>query len=60
MTTLFTFLNLRFLISDKRSGEASFMDLSNLSLNLFSSAKLLELDFLLQLSSDKYADVVFN
>ena len=36
------------------------MDLSNLSLNLFSSAKLLELDFLLQLSSDKYADVVFN
>ena len=36
------------------------MDLSDLSLNLFSSVKLLELDFLLQLSSDKYADVVFN
>ena len=60
MTTLFTFLNLRFLISDKRSGESSFMDLSDLSLNLFSSVKLLELDFSLQLSSDKYADVVFN
>ena len=39
---LFTFLNLRVLISDKVSRDASCMDLS---LKLFSSAKLSELDF---------------
>ena len=40
MITLFMFLNLRFSISDEGSRNPSFMDLSNLSLNLFSSAKL--------------------
>ena len=47
MITLFTFLNLKLLISDKGSRDASFMDLSDLSLNLFLSAKLSEHNFLL-------------
>ena len=52
MITLFTFLNLRFLISDKESRGASFMDPSDLSPNSLSVAKLSELDFLLQLLSE--------
>ena len=50
--TLFMFLNLRFLIPDKGSREASFMDFPDLLLNLFSSAKLSELDFVSQVFSE--------
>ena len=46
------FLNLRFLIPDKGSREASFMDFPDLLLNLFSSAKLSELDFVSQVFSE--------
>ena len=53
MITLFTFVNLRFLISGKSSKDTSFIDLSDLSLNLFLSDKLLELDFSLQLFSEQ-------
>ena len=53
MITLYTFLNLRFLISDKGSGDASFMDASDLSPNSLPVAKLSELDFLLQLLSEQ-------
>ena len=53
MITLFTFLNYRFLISDKGSRDASFMDPSDLSPNSLSVAKLSELDFLLQLLSEQ-------
>ena len=52
MITLFMFLNRRFLISDKTSRDASFMDLSDLSLKLLSPAKLSDLDFFLQLFSE--------
>ena len=52
MITLFTFLKIRFLISDKGSRDASFMDPSDLSPNTLSVAKLSELDFLFQLLSE--------
>ena len=53
MITLFVFLNRRFLNSDKGSRDASFMDLSDLSLKSFSSAKLSELDCFCNHSQNK-------